>query len=71
MRIDILTLFPDTVNAVLHESILGRAADKGLVEISCVQIRDYTENKQKQVDEAKQAYDDAMEAYNRALADNQ
>ncbi len=51
MRIDILTLFPDTVNAVLHESILGRAAAKGLVEIRCVQIRDYTDNKQKQVDD--------------------
>ena len=51
MRIDILTLFPDTVNAVLHESILGRAAKKGVVEINCVQIRDYTENRQKQVDD--------------------
>ena len=51
MRIDILTLFPDTVNAVLHESILGRAVKKGLVEIECVQIRDYTENKQNQVDD--------------------
>ncbi len=51
MRIDILTLFPDTVNAVLHESILGRAAKKGAVEINCVQIRDYTENKQNQVDD--------------------
>ena len=51
MRIDILTLFPDTVYAVLHESIIGRAAKKGLVEINCVQIRDYTENKQKQVDD--------------------
>ena len=51
MKIDILTLFPDTVNAVLHESILGRAAKKGVVEINCVQIRDYTENKQKQVDD--------------------
>ena len=51
MRIDILTLFPDTVHAVLHESIIGRAARKGLVEINCVQIRDYTENKQKQVDD--------------------
>ena len=51
MRIDILTLFPDTVNAVLHESIIGRAAKKGIVEINCVQIRDYTENKQKQVDD--------------------
>ncbi len=51
MRIDILTLFPDTVNAVLHESIIGRAAKKGIVDIRCVQIRDYTENKQKQVDD--------------------
>ncbi len=51
MRIDILTLFPDTVNAVLHESIIGRAAAKGLVEISCIQIRDYTENRQNQVDD--------------------
>ena len=51
MRIDILTLFPDTVDAVLHESILGRAAKKGAVEIRCVQIRDYTENKQNQVDD--------------------
>ena len=46
-----MTLFPDTVNAVLHESIIGRAAKKGIVEINCVQIRDYTENKQNQVDD--------------------
>ncbi|MBQ6275073.1 MAG: tRNA (guanosine(37)-N1)-methyltransferase TrmD [Oscillospiraceae bacterium] len=51
MRIDILTLFPDTVHAVLHESIIGRAAAKGIVEINCVQIRDYTDNKQNQVDD--------------------
>ena len=51
MRIDIMTLFPDTLNAVLHESIIGRAAKKGIVEINCVQIRDYTENKQNQVDD--------------------
>lgn len=46
-----MTLFPDTVNAVLHESIIGRAAKKGIVEINCVQIRDFTENKQRQVDD--------------------
>ncbi len=51
MKIDILTLFPDTVHAVLHESIIGRAAKKGIVDIRCVQIRDYTENKQCQVDD--------------------
>lgn len=51
MRIDILTLFPDTMNAMLHESILGRAAKKGILDINCVQIRDFTENKQRQVDD--------------------
>ena len=51
MKIDILTLFPENMNAFLHESILGRAAKKGLVEINCVQIRDFTENRQKQVDD--------------------
>ncbi len=51
MRIDILTLFPDSVRAVLSESILGRAAAKGILDIRCHQIRDYTENRQKQVDD--------------------
>ena len=51
MRIDIMTLFPETMSAVMHESILGRAAKKGIIEINCVQIRDYTENKQCQVDD--------------------
>ena len=51
MRIDIMTLFPETTGAVLHESIIGRAGKKGLVDIRCWQIRDYTENKQKQVDD--------------------
>ena len=51
MRIDILTLFPDSVRAVLGESILGRAAAKGILDIRCHQIRDYTENRQKQVDD--------------------
>lgn len=46
-----MTLFPDTMNAVLNESILGRAAKKGIIEVNCVQIRDYTENKQCQVDD--------------------
>ena len=51
MKIDILTLFPDTVGSVLHESIIGRACKKGAVEINCVQIRDFTDNKQMQVDD--------------------
>ena len=51
MRIDILTLFPEHMNAMLHESILGRACKKEILEINCVQIRDYTDNRQNQVDD--------------------
>jgi len=51
MRIDIMTLFPETMSAVLGESILGRAAAKDIIEINCIQIRDFTENKQGQVDD--------------------
>lgn len=51
LRVDILTLFPETVSAVLHESILGRAAAKGILDIRCTQIRDYTDNRQCQVDD--------------------
>ena len=36
---------------VYKRQIIGRAAKKGAVEINCVQIRDYTENKQMQVDD--------------------
>ena len=50
-RIDIMTLFPDSMRAVLGESIIGRAARKGAIEINCVQIRDFTENRQMQVDD--------------------
>ena len=51
MRIDIMTLFPDQVSHVLGESIIGRAAKKGIIEINAVQIRDFTDNKQFQVDD--------------------
>ena len=51
MRIDIMTLFPDVVGDMLCESILGRAQERGYIRIECHQIRDYTTNKQKQVDD--------------------
>ena len=52
MRIDLMTLFPEMCNAFLNESIIGRAQKKGVLEIHTHQIRDYTKNKQKQVDDA-------------------
>ena len=51
MRVDIMTLFPESVEASLHVSILGRAMKKGILDIRGVQIRDYTDNKQQQVDD--------------------
>ena len=51
MRIDILTLFPETLGDVLSESILGRAQERGYISIDTHQIRDYTANKQNQVDD--------------------
>ena len=51
MRIDIMTLFPDAVDAMMQESILGRAQAKGIIQIKSWQIRDYTTNKQNQVDD--------------------
>ncbi len=51
MRIDILTLFPEMCNAYLSESIIGRARKAGKVQIECVDIRDYTKDKHRRVDD--------------------
>ncbi|MBP3300871.1 MAG: tRNA (guanosine(37)-N1)-methyltransferase TrmD [Clostridia bacterium] len=52
MRFDIMTLFDREVSDFLHTSILGRALKNGLLEVKCHNIRDYTEDKQKRVDDA-------------------
>ena len=52
MKIDILTLFPEMCEAVLSESIIGRAREAELVEINCHNIRDFTEDKHNRVDDA-------------------
>ena len=41
MRIDIMTLFPETVGDMMNESILGRAQERGFIRIEAHQIRDY------------------------------
>ena len=51
MRIDILTLFPQMCEAVMGESILGRARKNGLCEVYCHNIRDYTLDKHNRVDD--------------------
>ncbi len=51
MRVDILTLFPEVIEAVLGSSIIGRAREKGLLSVNCVQIREFAANKHRQVDD--------------------
>ena len=69
MRFDLLTLFPQSCMAVLGESILGRAQEKGLLEIHAHQIRDYTRNKQKQVDDYPYGGGMGMVMYAQPIAD--
>lgn len=51
MRIDILTLFPDMCDTVMSESIIGRARKNGKVQINCIDIRNYTQDKHRRVDD--------------------
>ena len=46
-----MTLFPETVGDMMNESVLGRAQERDFIRIEAHQIRDYTLNKQKQVDD--------------------
>jgi tRNA (guanine37-N1)-methyltransferase len=51
MRIDIMTLFPAMCEAVLSESIVGRARKSGFIEIYCHDIRSYSTDKHRHVDD--------------------
>ena len=51
MRIDILTVVPEILESPLNTSILKRAQDKGLAEICVHNLRDYTTNKHRKVDD--------------------
>lgn len=50
MKINILTLFPEMFTP-LQESMLGRAREKGILDINLINIRDYTEDKHNRVDD--------------------
>lgn len=51
MKIEIATLFPEMCEAVLGESIVGRARRAGKIEVNCRQIREYTQDKHRRVDD--------------------
>jgi len=51
MRIDIITVLPELIESPLNHSIVKRARDKGLVEINLLQLRDFTSDKHRTVDD--------------------
>ena len=51
MKIDVLTLFPEMLNA-LNSSLTGKAREKGLYELNCHDIREYSLDKHKKCDDA-------------------
>ena len=50
MKFDVLTLFPEMFSS-LNESIIGKAIEKGLIEVNLTNIRDFSKNKHKKVDD--------------------
>ncbi|MCE3280690.1 MAG: trmD [Bacteroidetes bacterium] len=51
MRIDIITVLPQLLESPFQHSILKRAIEKGLVEVNLINLRDYSTQKQKSVDD--------------------
>ncbi len=51
MKIDVLTLFPEVINMLRDYSIVGRAIDSGAINMKTVNIRDYSTDKHKKVDD--------------------
>ena len=52
MRIDVFTIFPEYLEPALRCSIVGRARDAGLLDARLHDVRDYTEDKHRSVDDA-------------------
>ena len=51
MNFYVMTLFPEMIEQGLHTSITGRALDSGIITLNAVNIRDYTEDKHRHVDD--------------------
>ena len=52
MRFDVLTIFPDMVGAVFGAGVIGRAAERGIVEVHAHDLRDFTHDRHRQVDDS-------------------
>lgn len=50
MKIKVLTLFPEMFDC-MHVGIIGKAIEKGLLELECVNVRDYSKDKHRKTDD--------------------
>ena len=46
-----MTLFPEMIEGIVSHSILGRAVREGIIEVNAINIRDFSKNKHKHVDD--------------------
>jgi tRNA (guanine37-N1)-methyltransferase len=51
MRFDVLTIFPEIIDTVLRTSIIGRAQENKIIDVNTINIRDFSKNKHKKVDD--------------------
>ncbi len=51
MNFYVMTLFPDMINMCMNESITGRAIEKGIISVNAINIRDFTLDRHKKVDD--------------------
>ncbi len=51
MKFDVMTLFPEMVAGILSESVIGRAEERGIIEVKCHNIREYSADKHRKVDD--------------------
>jgi len=51
MRFEVLTLFPEMLTGVFESSIIGRANQAGLISVACTDIRSFTKDKHRRVDD--------------------
>ena len=51
MNFEVLTLFPHSLEPIFASSIIGRAVNKGVISVKCTDIRDYTLDKHRKVDD--------------------
>lgn len=60
MKISVVTLFPSTIESYFNESIIKRAKAKGLVDLEVVDLRNYSQNKQRHVDDTPYSQNTGM-----------